>query len=123
MNSCLKQPTRNLLTRAGLITANICLWLVLLEVAVRVAGISMPHLDRLDREVGWALRPRAEGLVADENKLGVYVRINSDGLTDREHSIAKEPAGLRIAVLGDSFAEAIEVLSKRHFGRCWNASL
>ena len=54
-------------------------------------------------------------MVADENKQGVYVRINSDGLRDREHSIAKKPGALRIAVLGDSFAEAIEVPLEKPF--------
>jgi hypothetical protein len=38
-----------------------------------------------------------------------YVSINSDGLRDREHSLAHPQNTLRIAVLGDSFAEAMQV--------------
>ncbi len=38
-----------------------------------------------------------------------WFRINSDGLRDRERSLAKPPGTVRIAVLGDSFAEALQV--------------
>lgn len=68
-----------------------------------------------DRATGWSLRPGAEGLVRNENKRGIYVRINSDGLRDREHSIQKPAATLRIAVLGDSLCEATEVQLEKTF--------
>jgi hypothetical protein len=38
-----------------------------------------------------------------------YVRINSDGLRDREHAKQKPADTLRIALLGDSFSEALQV--------------
>src|SRR2546423_8076300 len=38
-----------------------------------------------------------------------FVRINSEGLRDREHSKQKPPNTFRIAVLGDSYAEAFQV--------------
>src|SRR2546426_8189504 len=34
-----------------------------------------------------------------------YVRINSDGLRDREHSKSKPADTVRVAVLGDSYSE------------------
>ena len=37
------------------------------------------------------------------------VRTNSQGYRDREWALAKEPGVLRIAVLGDSFTEALQV--------------
>ena len=37
------------------------------------------------------------------------VRINSAAMRDREHSLRKPPHTLRIAVLGDSFTEAVQV--------------
>jgi hypothetical protein len=38
-----------------------------------------------------------------------FVRINSDGLRDREHSLKKPGDTIRIAVLGDSYPEAFSV--------------
>jgi hypothetical protein len=38
-----------------------------------------------------------------------YVRINSDGLRDREHAKARPPGTIRIAVVGDSYPEAFPV--------------
>ena len=80
-----------------------------LELALRLGGYSFTNLYRPDRQTGWSLRPGAEGWVHAENPAGVYVRVNSDGLRDREHSIAKLPGTLRIALLGDSLCEASEV--------------
>src|ERR1700687_3491778 len=82
---------------------------VALEIAMRLAGISFPDFGLPDQDRGWALRPNAEGWVRAENKAGVYVKINSQGLRDREHSIAKPPGTFRVAVLGNSYTEAFQV--------------
>ena len=60
-----------------------------------------------DSERGWKLRAGFGGWTAEENRL--FVRINSDGLRDREHPRAKPPRTLRIAVLGDSYMQAMNV--------------
>ena len=60
-----------------------------------------------DSERGWRLRAGFGGWTAEENRL--FVRINSDGLRDREHPRAKPPRTLRIAVLGDSYMQAMNV--------------
>jgi hypothetical protein len=39
----------------------------------------------------------------------VYVRVNGDGLRDREHPKEKPANTIRIALLGDSYAEALQV--------------
>jgi hypothetical protein len=83
--------------------------LILLELGLRVAGVCYPNFGMPDPETGWALRPGAAGWVRDENKAGVFVTINSDGLRDREHSLAKPAGTLRIAVLGNSYTEAMQV--------------
>jgi hypothetical protein len=88
-----------------------------LELGLRLTGYSSPDLGMPDRDTGWALRPGAEGLIRRENKQGVYVRINSDGLRDREHSIPKPASTFRIAVLGDSLCEATEVPLEKTFWR------
>jgi len=78
------------------------------EVALRVASSSMgASFFVADPERGWSLRPRAEGVYAAEGRQ--YVRINNAGLRDYEHQVAKQPGSLRIAVLGDSYTEAMQV--------------
>jgi hypothetical protein len=81
--------------------------LLVAEVGLRVIGFRYLNLSQADRDVGFALRPGAEGWWQREGN--TYIKINSAGLRDREHSLAKPPNTLRIAVLGDSFAEALQV--------------
>lgn len=83
------------------------------EVALRVVGYSAPDFYTLDNSRGYALRPRTEGWFRREGE--AYVRINSDGLRDREHSITKPSNAFRIAVLGDSYAEAFSVAAEDTF--------
>lgn len=44
-----------------------------------------------------------------------YVSVNREGYRDRDHTIDKPPNTLRIAVLGDSFAEALQVNQEETF--------
>ena len=81
--------------------------LLIFEVFLRIAGYSYPILTTTDRTLGVVLRPGAEGWYLKEGK--AYIRINRDGLRDREHVKAKPPNTIRIAVLGDSYAEALQV--------------
>ncbi|HEY6393517.1 MAG TPA: SGNH/GDSL hydrolase family protein [Bryobacteraceae bacterium] len=104
----MKLSLKNLLISSPLVIGG-------LELGLRLIGYSFPALGMPDRVTGWSLRPGAEGLVRGENKRGVYVRINSDGLRDREHSIRKPAATIRIAVLGDSLCEATEVPLEKTF--------
>lgn len=81
--------------------------IVMLEIGLRIAGISYPSFYTIDEHSCTALRPGAEGWYRKEG--GSYVIINSDGLRDKEHSKEKPLNTLRIAVLGDSYAAAYEV--------------
>lgn len=81
--------------------------LVLVEAGLRLAGIAYPFPWTFDAELGLALRPGAEGVFREEGDANF--RINSQGLRDAEHAIVKPPGVVRIAVLGDSFAEALQV--------------
>lgn len=81
--------------------------LLIAEAGLRVIGFRYLNLSRADPDVGFALRPGAEGWWQREGN--TYIKINSAGLRDGEHSLAKPPNTLRIAVLGDSFAEALQV--------------
>lgn len=95
------------------------------EVGLRIAGIkgtlkipefvesspTMFHTTDLDR--GWSLKPNASGWWRDEGES--FVEINSDGLRDRSYSKTKPENTVRIAVLGDSFTEAVHVPWKDTF--------
>jgi hypothetical protein len=99
--------------------------MMITEVALRLAGISYPSLYEFDPQRGLSRhRPGAEGWFTSEGK--AYIKINSDGLRDREHTLRKPPGTLRIAVLGDSYAEASQVdpdkafwaVMQRRLGQC-----
>jgi hypothetical protein len=66
-----------------------------------------------DPDLGWKLKPGASG---EWNKEGAsLVQVNSEGLRDREHTKAKPPNTLRVAVVGDSFTEGIHVPVEQTF--------
>jgi hypothetical protein len=87
--------------------AGVLISLFLFEGILRIANISFPVFDTYDALRGVALRPGKEGWYQREGR--AYLRINSLGYRDGEHEIAKPAGTLRIAVLGDSFAEARQV--------------
>lgn len=90
-----------------LLAASVLLSLSLVEIGLRAAGFSRPSLYTRDPVRGGALRPGAHGWWTTEGR--DYVRINSRGLRDREHAAAKPAATVRVAVLGDSYAEALQL--------------
>jgi len=81
--------------------------LVLIEVVLRAAGVRYPAFYRPDRVRGYTLRPGASGLWTREGK--GKVTINRDGLRDVDHNRQPAAGVLRVAVLGDSFSEALQV--------------
>jgi hypothetical protein len=99
--------------KLALAAAATALALLVGEAALRIAGISYPNFYRPDSERGWSLQPGAEGWWRKEGL--AYVRISSAGLRDVEHAAAKPPGRLRIAVLGDSCAEALQVPVEQTF--------
>jgi hypothetical protein len=95
--------------RELLLAAAVFLALPLLaELALRVARVPLDaQLYGPNRELGWSLRPGASGRVSTETPQ--WVRINSRGFRDAERAYEK-PAGIyRIAVLGNSWTEALQV--------------
>jgi lysophospholipase L1-like esterase len=95
--------------------------LVVVELALRAtmpyAAASQPAFDVLfltpDRVVGWKHPKNFQFFWNGHNpyciEFGVQVSTNSFGFRDREWSLEKAPGTTRIAVLGDSFIEAIQV--------------
>src|SRR4029078_7940013 len=81
--------------------------------ALRFIGFSYPNFWLPDPVLGTVLTPGMEGWQVDEGK--AYVKVSSQGLRDREHPLAKPAGTYRIAVLGDSYAEAMQVDVERAF--------
>jgi hypothetical protein len=78
------------------------------EVALRVAHVAFePQLYRPDTERGWTLRANVSGVVATETRQ--FVQINSHGFRDQERAYDKPAGTVRIAVLGNSWTEALQV--------------
>jgi hypothetical protein len=78
-----------------------------MEIALRIIGYTYPIWYMPDQYTGYSLRPNVQGWYTREGQS--YVRVNSEGLRDREHAKQKPPNTVRIAVLGDSFSEAMHV--------------
>jgi len=105
--------TKQILIPAGLVAGSVLSAVLLFEVILRVVGFSAPIWYRPDSHVGAVLRPGVEGWFEGEGR--AYVRISSAGLRDREHSIEKPKDVYRLAVLGDSYSEAMQVDVKDAF--------
>jgi hypothetical protein len=116
-----KPPLR---VRIAVVLLSVVFALLIFEIFLRVINFSYPTFYRPDPVLGYALEPGAEGWQTKEGR--AYVRINSDGLRDREHSKQKPANTLRVALLGDSYAEALQVdwkdaftpLLERQLGTC-----
>jgi len=90
-----------------------CIALVIGELSLRLIDFSYPVFYTYDDIVGSALRPGAQGWHRTEGE--AFIRISNNGLRDREHSKTKPSNTFRIAVLGDSMAEAVQVPMKATF--------
>ena len=80
---------------------------VIAEIALRIAGISYPSFTVPDDVLSWMHRPGSSGWYTGEGR--AFIRINRDGWRDTEHSKTKPDAAFRIAIIGDSYAEALQL--------------
>ena len=104
---------KRLLVPAALIAASTLVALILGEIALRMMGFSSPVWYRPDPELGWTLRPGLEAWYTNEGR--GLVKVNSAGMRDRDHPFLKPEGVYRIAVLGDSYAEARQVPAEQAF--------
>src|SRR5437899_12818243 len=99
--------------RLLLLAVSLVVAAVAMEVGLRIFEVEYPVLDQSDPYTGAALRPGAHGWWRQEGE--AYIQINSAGLRDREHPRACPPNTYRIAVLGDSYAEAFQLAIENTF--------
>ena len=96
-----------------LVITSLLLSLLSVEIGLRIGGIAYPEFNRLDPLLGWSPRPGIEGIYAVEGR--THISINGEGFRDIDHVLEKSKDVIRIAVLGDSFAEGREVALEETF--------
>ena len=102
-----------ILANIALIIFSFILGLLIIESALKIAKIEYPIFQTYDHHRGFSLRPKASGWWLREGK--AFVEINSQGLRDVEHKKKAAENIIRIAVLGDSFAEARSIPLNKTF--------
>ncbi len=112
-SSATRPQLRLLFSRLLLLLGGILVGLLIAELCLRLSGFTYFNPYMVDADVGYSLRPGVEGWWRREGI--TYVKINSHGFRDREHTIEKPPGTLRIAILGDSLAEAFQVPLEKAF--------
>ncbi len=90
-----------------MVAASIVAALMVGEVMLRLTGLAEPGLYKWDSSRGWGLVPGVVRMQKREGK--AMVSINRDGFRGPERRLAHPRDTYRIAVLGDSFAEATQV--------------
>jgi hypothetical protein len=96
-----------------LVGASIAFSLLAFELALRAIGWAEPVWYQPDAQLGWRMRPGLAAWYTQEGR--GFVRVNAQGMRDREHLIDKPAGTYRIAVLGDSYAEARQVEREQAF--------
>ena len=123
----MKKP-QNLSVNIGITIATFIFTLIVGEIGLRIAGIEHPPPPRTDEESeinslytsknphrGWAGNPNATSFWTGEG-IPSELKMNSEGFRDYERSKIKPENGLRIALLGDSFTEAVHVKLEDTYG-------
>lgn len=87
--------------------------LLVAEIALRIVGYSSPQFYESDSALGYKLIPSMSGWYTREGRS--FVTINSDGFHDVEHATEKPADVFRIAVIGDSYVEALQVGRQESF--------
>jgi hypothetical protein len=105
-----KPPLR---VKLAVVAASVVFALLVFELFLRAVGYTYPVFYQPDETRGYSLWPGAEGRYRRES--AAFVRINSEGLRDREHAKTKPAGTLRVAVVGDSYAEAFQVEREKAF--------
>ncbi len=110
--------------RLILVLVGLAMGLAVLEVAARIVyPVRQPVLEPAygvvpHERLGWFHKPNAEGWFFNSGQeFFTYVRINSRGLRDREYPYKKPRGVYRILLLGDSFAEGMQVDLEHTFAK------
>jgi hypothetical protein len=83
------------------------------DLGIRIANRWFPYFYCYDAYRGWGLNANTQGSYRREGES--YVRINADGFRGPDYVRPKPPGTVRVAVIGDSYVEAIQVAEDQTF--------
>jgi lysophospholipase L1-like esterase len=117
--------THRYLIPAVLVFASVALCLLALEAALRLSGYAHQPARLLcyDPIIGNVYCAGVEAYPDNTYGNRLTVRVNSEGMVDREYPRAKPRGALRIALLGDSVTASIYVQPAQKFEALWEAAL
>ena len=100
---------KQLFSKCGLLAGGCLIGLLVAESGLRLLGyrLGTSSAYQPDPYCGARLVPGFRGWHTKEGR--VWIEINSHGFRDRQRSYEKPPDTFRIAVIGDSYAEALQV--------------
>ena len=105
--------TRRISANLALVLAGVAIAFLMAEAGVRVSGLAKASLYTFDAYRGWGLKPGASGWQREEG--AGFVSVNRAGFRGPQWTIAKPADTLRVAVVGDSFTEAPQVVYEQTF--------
>jgi hypothetical protein len=97
----------------ALIVFGVAAALAIFEIGLRVANFWFPYFYCYDAHRGWGLMANTSGWYDREGES--FVKINADGFRGENYPKQKPPNTIRVAVLGDSYVEAIQVPADKTF--------
>lgn len=101
--------------RLMLIIVGLIVGIAMLEIALRLTGVSHPMPYAPDQFCGSRLQAGFSGYWTKEGRAQFHT--NQLGFRDRDHATTKPARTKRIAVLGDSYIEALQVADDAIFSR------
>jgi hypothetical protein len=104
---------KNFLGITALIVFGLVLALGVADVGIRIANHWFPYFYCYDAVRGWGLNPGAHGWYRREGES--YLRINRDGFRGPDYPRPKPSGVIRVAIIGDSYAEAMQVAEDQTF--------
>lgn len=111
-----KEKLANILKKIGLAILSIILTLAVLEIVLRITIKPIYPILSSDVDVGTIHQKNYRGLIwNDESESYNYVVTNGLGYLGEDYSLAKPANAIRVAVLGDSMTEGLQVDYYKNF--------
>ncbi len=87
----------------------------------KIIPLIEPQLGKPDAYAGFAFIPGAQGMWTRENR--AHIKINAMGLRDDETTLKKPEGAFRVALMGDSITEALQVENEHTYENLAEESL
>ena len=116
---------RKFLLPTALVLGSLVFSLAVLELGLRVSGMPLKEARVLcfDAILGNVYCPGIEAVLDNQYESTIPVRINRDGMADREYARTKPEGTVRIALLGDSVTASLYLSPELKFKSLWEKQL